>query len=241
MESRQREELQEQLGKCVIKAKRQGLVVYGGGNEDGFYYGGEERIREGATIRERQAIITIPDTTKMSVKVKIHETYIKKVEKGQKAKITVDAFPDKVLEGEVMKVGVLPDSQNRWMNPDLKVYLTTIRIDGTHDWIKPGMTAKVEIMVKRLPDVVYVPLQAVVPEEGKQFCYLMAGGKQQRTLVEAGDFTDEFIEVKSGIKEGDRVCLRAPEAPASPEEKPSAEPAKKPEPAPVAASVATKG
>ena len=241
LESRQREELQEQLGKCVIKAKRQGLVVYGGGNEDGFYYGGEERIREGATIRERQAIITIPDTTKMSVKVKIHETYIKKVEKGQKAKITVDAFPDKVLEGEVMKVGVLPDSQNRWMNPDLKVYLTTIRIDGTHDWIKPGMTAKVEIMVKRLPDVVYVPLQAVVPEEGKQFCYLMAGGKQQRTLVEAGDFTDEFIEVKSGIKEGDRVCLRAPEAPASPEEKPSAEPAKKPEPAPVAASVATKG
>ncbi|MFO1498297.1 MAG: HlyD family efflux transporter periplasmic adaptor subunit [Verrucomicrobiota bacterium] len=217
LESRQRDELNEQLDKCLIKAKRQGLVVYGGGNEDGFYYG-EERIREGATVRERQAIITIPDTTKMAVKVKIHETYIKKVEKGQKAKITVDAFPDKMLEGEVMKVGVLPDSQNRWMNPDLKVYLTTVRIDGTYDWLKPGMSAKVEIMVKRLPDVVYVPLQAVVPEDGKQYCYLASGGGEKRVEVEPGDFTDDFIEIKQGLKEGDRVCLRAPEAP---ETKPS--------------------
>lgn len=212
LESRQRQELQEQLEKCSIRAKRQGLVVYGGGNEEGFYYG-EERIREGATVRERQAIITIPDTTKMSVRVKIHETYIKKVQKGQKAKITVDAFPDKMLEGEVMKVGVLPDSQNRWMNPDLKVYLTTVRIEGAHDWLKPGMSAKVEILVKQLPDVVYVPFQAVVPEEGQQVCYIMDGGKQKRCPVEVGEFTDEFIEIKSGVQEGDRVCLRAPEAP----------------------------
>ena len=56
-----------------------------------MFYGGEERIREGATVRERQSIITIPDMNKMSVRVRIHETYIKKVKKGQRAKITVDA------------------------------------------------------------------------------------------------------------------------------------------------------
>jgi len=58
---------------------------------------------------------------------------------------------------------VLPDSQNRWLNPDLKVYLTTITIDGTHDWVKPGMSAKVEILVDRLADVVYVPVPGRVP------------------------------------------------------------------------------
>lgn len=231
LEARQREELQEQLEKCLIKAKRQGLVVYGGGNEEGFYYGGEERIREGATVRERQAIITIPDTTKMCVKVKIHETYIKKVKKGQTAKITVDAYPETILQGEVMQVGVLPDSQNRWMNPDLKVYLTTIRVEGTHEWLKPGMTAKVEIMVKRLPDVVYVPIQAVSTESGKQFCYVMNGSKQQRRQVEVGDFGDEFIEVKAGLKEGDRVCLRAPELPGIKEEQPGQPAPDKTEPA----------
>src|SRR5260370_37921135 len=65
-----------------------------------FYAGPQEQIREGATIRERQTIITIPDMTRMSVKVKIHESYIKKIRKGQKVRITVDAFPDQLLEGE---------------------------------------------------------------------------------------------------------------------------------------------
>jgi HlyD family secretion protein len=147
----------------------------------------------------------------MSVRVKIHESYIKKVKKGQKARITVDAFPDKVLDGEVTQVGVLPDSQNMWMNPDLKVYLTTVTIQGTNDWLKPGMSAKVEVFVSRLPDVVYVPVQAVSPVDGKQVCYLANGRKSEQRVVEVGEFNDEFIEIKNGVKEGDKVLLRAAE------------------------------
>jgi len=186
-------------------------VVYGSGRDDGIYYGGEERIREGAAVRERQAIITIPDMTHMAVNVKIHESYIKKVKKGLKARITVDAFPDEPLTGEITKVGVLPDSQNRWMSPDLKVYLTTVTIDGTHDWVKPGMSAKVEILVNRLEDVVYVPVQAISPDNGKQICYVAGAFKPERREVEIGEFTDEFIQIKSGLKEGERVLLRLPD------------------------------
>jgi RND family efflux transporter MFP subunit len=209
LQAKQRTELQEQLEKCTIKAQKQGLVVYGGGEE--VYWRGEEQIREGATVRERQAIITIPDMTRMSLRVKIHETYIKKIKKGQTAKITVDAFPDKVLTGEVTKVGVLPDSQNRWMNPDLKVYLTTLSIEGVHDWLKPGMTAKAEIMVTRLPEVVYIPLQAITPIEGKQFCFVVKGGVREQREVKVGEFNDEFIEVRQGLQPGDVVALRGPQ------------------------------
>lgn len=212
VQERQRKELQEQLDKCVIRARKPGLVVYGGGGDDMFFYGGEERIREGATVRERQSIITIPDMTHMSVKVKIHESYIKKVKKGQKARITVDAFPDQILNGEVTKVGVLPDSQNRWMNPDLKVYLTTITVEGTHDWLKPGMTAKVEIIVDHLNDVVYVPIQAVVPQAGKQVCYVLKSEAAATREVTVGQFNDEFIEIKQGLTAGESVLLRPPEA-----------------------------
>ena len=208
---RQRNDLNDQLEKCMLRAKKTGLVVYGSASEEMFYYGGEERIREGATVRERQAIITIPDMTHMAVKVKIHESYIKKIKKGQKARITVDAFPDKVLTGEVTKVGVLPDSQNRWMNPDLKVYLTTIAIDGTQDWVKPGMSAKVEILVNKLLDCVYVPIQAVSPDGDKQVCYVAGGLKPERRAVEIGEFNDEFIQIKTGLKAGERVLLRLPE------------------------------
>ena len=213
IESQQMRELKEQLDNCVIRAKRQGLVVYGGGEDRRF--GNEEPIREGATVRERQTIITIPDMTKMSVRLKIHESNIKKVKKGLKAKIQVDAFPDQTLEGEVLKVGVLPDSANRWMNPDLKVYITSVAINGVYEWLKPGMSAKVEIQVKDLNDVVFVPLQAVVPINGKHYVFVENGVRTEQREIEVGEFNDEFIEIKKSLKEGEKVLLRAPEGTAT--------------------------
>ncbi len=210
LQARQLKELKEQLEKCTLRATKGGLVVYGAARDDN-YWNNDERIREGASVRERQAIITIPDMTRMTVNVKIHESYIKKVKKGQKARITVDAFPDDILTGEVSKVAVLPDSQNRWLNPDMKVYLTTINIEGTHDWVKPGMSAKVEIQVNTLADCLYVPVQAVSPDGDKQVCYVPHGLKPERREVQIGEFNDEFIEIKSGLKEGERVLLRPPD------------------------------
>ena len=210
IEATQRKELLDQMDKCTIKAQKPGLVIYGGGNSDN-YYSSYEQVREGATVRERQPIITIPNMAQMSVRVKIHESYIQKVKKGLKATIQVDAFPNKKLNGEVTKVALLPDSQNRWVNPDLKVYQTTVSITGTHDWLKPGMSAKVEILVKELEDVIYIPLQAVTEIDGKHFCRI-DGIKPQIREIEVGDFNDEFIEVKSGLKSGEEVLLRAPDA-----------------------------
>ena len=204
----QRTDLKEQSEKCLIHATKPGLAIYGGNRED--FYGGEERVREGAAVRERQTLITIPDMSRMSVNVKIHESYVKKIKKGLKARITVDAFPDTVLKGEVTKVGVLPDSQNRWMNPDMKVYLTTVSVDDSADWIKPGMSAKVEIMVNRIENCTFVPIQAVSPDAEKQICYVAHGGNVERREVKVGEFNDDFIEIKSGVNEGEQVLLRRP-------------------------------
>ncbi len=228
---RQLKDIQEQMDKCLIRATKPGLVVYGRAGDDMIYYGGEERIREGASVRQGQTILTIPDLSRMSLRVKIHETYIKKVRKGQQVRLTADAFPDKVLEGEVTKVGTLPDSQNRWMNPDLKVYLTTIAISSTNDWLKPGMTAKAEIFIEQLTNVVYVPIQSVVLEEGKYLCYIAQRGSAEQREVSVGSFNEEFIEVKSGIREGEKVLLRPPKSLA-----PATEENEKKAPAPVAAA-----
>jgi HlyD family secretion protein len=207
---RQRTDLNQQIGKCLVRAQKPGLVVYGRAGDDASGFGGEERIREGASVRERQTILTIPDLSHMGVRVKIHESNIQKVRVGQKVRVTVDAFPDEELEGAVTKVGVLPDSQNRWMNPDLKVYLTTIAIEGTNDWLKPGMSTKAEVLVDHLEDVVYVPIQCAVPENGGYVCYLANGGTAGRREVEVGQFNEEFIEIKKGIQEGELVLLNPP-------------------------------
>jgi multidrug efflux pump subunit AcrA (membrane-fusion protein) len=94
------------------------------------------------------------------------------------------------------------------MTPDLKVYLTTVSILSTNDWLKPGMSAKVEILVDHLADVVYVPVQAVTPINGKPYCFLANGSKPERREVETGQLNDEFIEIKKGLKQGDVVLLR---------------------------------
>ena len=240
LEAQQREEIAEQIAKCTIFAKRPGLVVYGGGNSRYFY--GAEQVREGALVREQQPIITIPDLSRMTVKVRIHETHVKKITKGQKVRVIADAFPDKTLEGEVTKVGVLPDSQNRWMDPDNKVYITTITIQSATDWLKPGMSARTEILVKTLPDVVYVPIQAVTPMNGKQFCFIAKPSGQERREVEIGEFNDEFIEIKKGLAAGEKVCLHAPDGlDKDSSEKKIDEPKPKPKPAVTAEAGAAHG
>jgi HlyD family secretion protein len=229
IEVTQRKEWMDQLDKCVIKALKPGLVVYGGSSEGG--YSGYEQIREGASVRERQPLITIPDMNQMAVRVKIHESYIQKVQKGLKAVVQADAFPDRKLSAEVTKVALLPDSQNRWVNPDLKVYQTMVSIEGGHEWLKPGMSAKVEILVKHLTNVVYIPLQSVSEMGGKHFCYV-ADVRVEMREVEVGSFNDEFIEIKHGLEEGEDVLLRAPvNTPDKPKKKKSDSPEPPPTPA----------
>ena len=200
-------ELQEQLAKTKIYARKPGLVTYGGNSERHYY--GEEQIREGATVRQRQVIITIPDMNAMGVRVKIHESYIKKVKKEMRARIRVESFPDRPIQGKVTKVAILPDSANRWMNPNLKVYKTTIKIEGVHQWLKPGMTAKVEILVDELQDVVFVPIQAVFAEEEEQVCYVHKGSLRRR-VVRTGEYNDEYIQILDGLEIGEKVALKAP-------------------------------
>jgi len=209
MAQKKRDELQEQFESCTIVATKPGLVVYGASARNN-YGNSEEKIEEGASVRYRQTIITIPDMRRMGVQVSIQESQVKKVKVGQKVRIVTEAEPDKILTGEVQKVALLPDS-NRWYdNPNQKVYPTEIHVEGTHDWLKPGMSAKIEIVVEELEDVVLAPLQSVMVESGDTIVYAERGGKPERQVIEPGGFNDEFIEIKSGLDQGDKVYLSKP-------------------------------
>ncbi|HIA59508.1 MAG TPA: HlyD family efflux transporter periplasmic adaptor subunit [Gammaproteobacteria bacterium] len=206
-------DIEEQIELATIHAERPGLVVYGAANQNSMRYrsSSQEAIQEGATVRERQSILTIPDMREMAVKVNIHESAVQRVAVGQAVSVSIDAFPDETLTGRVTKVAVVADSANAFMNPDLKVYPTTITIDGTHDWLRPGMSAEVEILVERLADVVYVPIQAVTYFDDKRVVYLANGRRAQRREVEIGSFSDSFIVITSGLRAGDEVLLLPPQ------------------------------
>jgi len=196
--------LHEQIEACTIRAPAVGQVVYWSSTQRWV----RTKIEQGAEISEGYKIITIPDASEMKVEVKIHETWIDRIEPNQPADITVQAFSDKTFTGKVLKKAPLADQED-FLNPDLKVYSTDIGIDGIHDSLKTGMTGKVTIIIDELQDVLYVPIQSVVTIEDKKVCYV-DGSPAEKREVETGLFNDNFVEIKSGLTEGEQVLLNPP-------------------------------
>src|SRR3989339_1087454 len=202
------EKLQEQLKSCKIVAPAMGQVVYAS-STDRYSRQNGRTIEIGQDIHQRQKIISIPDSSVMKVEVKIHETWIDKIKIGQKAKITMAAFPDKKFNGEVIRKAPMADPEN-WLNPDIKVYTTDIRMDGNHTSLKTGMTAKAEIIIEELSGVLNVPIQCVINHEGKKFCFVKQSDTAKKTEVQTGQFNDNFVVIISGVGEGDKVLLNPP-------------------------------
>ena len=73
------------------------------------------------------------------------------------------------------------------------------------------MSAEVEILVDRLEDVVYVPVQAVTYYDDQRVVYVAGRGAPQRRPIEVGSFSDSFIEIVSGLEEGEQVLLLPPQ------------------------------
>lgn len=191
----------EQVDKCKIRAPQDGMVAYATGES-----WRREEIREGAAVRPRQVIMTLPNLTKMQVKTAVHESVLDKINQGLRASIKVDAFPDRTYQGTVDTVAVLPD-QSGWMSSDTKVYTTTVKIDEEVKQLKPGMTAVVEIHVDKLEDVLNVPIQAVVQEGSNNWCYVGKDGNVERRPIGVGRTNDKFVEITSGLAAGERVVL----------------------------------
>ena len=202
------EKLKRQIAACTIKAPAPGLVVYASSSGDFFHREGP--IEAGSTVRQRQEIMSLPDTSEMIVEINVHESSVTKVHPDQTAKIVIDAFPDRVFTGKVLKIAPLPDQQRGWLNPDLKVYTTQVNIDGSYDFLKPGMSAKVEVLIEQLDDVVIVPVQVVANRGGKKVCYCMTPDGPQQKEVQTGSFNDTFVQITDGLETGEEVLMNLP-------------------------------
>ena len=198
---------QKQMVATKLYAPQDGLLVYA---SSPHRYSSESVIEEGAVIRQRQAIVKIPDTSEMKVEIKVHESHVNLVKPGQMAFIVLDSLPDNRYVGEVSKIAVLPDAQSRYTNANLKVYAAEIVIQDDLPDVKPGVSARAEIIITNLEDVLTVPIQCVTTVKGKQVCYVKALGSPKPVEVEIGLFNNNFIEIKSGLNPGDRVLLAPP-------------------------------
>ena len=195
-------QLKEQLAVTRITAPQDGLVIYASSS-----YQGNVLIEEGAIIRQKQDIIKLPDTSSMMVEIRVHESHVQKIKPGLAAFVSIDALPDQQFRGYVRKVAVLPDSSSRFYNPNLKVYATEILIDDEIPDLKPGISGRAEVVITNLVNVLTIPIQAVTTVKGQQVCYIETSAGSRPVPVEVGLYNDRLIEIKSGLKEGDRVLL----------------------------------
>ena len=201
--SEQLEKIRTQMINCEIYAPCVGLVVY-------EKVGRRETIQEGDNIRERQEILSIPRMDRMNFVANIHESVIGLVKTGQRSEITIDALPNTIVEGEVTYVGVLPESQG-WLNPNLKVYKTTVSIEAVKFDLKPGMSGQVRIIVSKLQDVLIIPIQSVFTRNKKQYVQVQSGSKVELRKVTTGLFNDDFIHIKEGLQESEQVIMQHPD------------------------------
>ncbi len=197
--------LEDQMAKTKMYAPADGLVVYGGSNRR--WFGSDDQIKEGATVFERQTIMRLPDTSEMKVVVRIHEAQTDKIRLDQEAVIEVEGISDRKFTGKITKIAVLADSQNRWLNPELKEYETEITFNETDPLLKPGVTARVELLVTELDNVLAVPVQSVFTKGPKSFVFVGNPQDADPLEVELGLASDEFVEIKSGLEAGQKVLL----------------------------------
>lgn len=169
------------------------------------------QVEKGATVHMRQRLLSYPDLSSWNLKVGIPEAMIDKVSVGQKAVATVDALPGLVLHGLISRVSAVPDNQG-WFSTGVKTY--TVMIDVTSETktttkLKPGMTAKVEIVTDQLRDVHHVPIQSVVSKEDRHYVYVIKRNRKELREVEIGKYNNEFMEIKDGVEEGEEILLYA--------------------------------
>ncbi|MFH1732348.1 MAG: hypothetical protein ABIF82_11960 [Planctomycetota bacterium] len=205
---RQLKESEERLGNMTIKAETDGIVVYGSGHRSRWR--AEEELKVGATAFNNQILMRLPNLNTMQLICEVHEADINRIrvdkENPQEAVITIENMPGKVFPAYVKEIDTL--AQSHWYKENVKFFLTTIGLKKQIPDLRPGTTATVDIFVGRVDNVLLVPVQSVTTVRGKSYCY-MAGSEERREVVKGAN-NNAFVEIKSGLKEGEVILLERP-------------------------------
>ncbi|QJW95868.1 hypothetical protein FTUN_3422 [Frigoriglobus tundricola] len=205
IEKKQLERLKAQLDKCELKAPGDGIVIYFKRQWDE-----SSRIKPGAQVFFQQPIFSLPDLNKMKMKMKVHESVVKKVKVGLATTMKVDALPGRVLHGKVLSVAALAQGDD-WRGGGVKEYETYVSVDDlpADGGLRPGMSADVKILIKVIPGALTVPIQGVTEIGGEHVCYVVTGGAVERRPVTIGDGNDQLVQIVTGLSEGEQVALDA--------------------------------
>ncbi len=176
------------------KANRRVRVL---ASQDGFVEA--LNVREGMFVKPATEVLTLSDLASVWVLVDVYAQQSAWVAAGQPAELRIAYWPGRVWEGRVEFV--YPN-----LDPKTRTLRVRIPLDNPDEQLKPGMYADVRIFAGPKDDVLSIPREALIKSTDEQRVIMALGdGKFSTREVVAGMESGEWVEIISGLEEGERV------------------------------------
>lgn len=159
---------------------------------------GLRSVSVGDYVKDGQDLVNIETVDPLKVDFRVPEIFLKQVAVGQQLQIGLDAFPNQSFSGQVLAINPLVDASGRSI-----VIRAQVRNSGSA--LRPGMFARVRLIVGGVQDSLVIPEQSLVPVGDDMYVFKVADGKAQRTKVEIGQRKDAMVEITKGLAKTDVV------------------------------------
>ena len=159
---------------------------------------GLRHVSVGEYITSGQALVNLEAIDPVKADFRVPEKFLPAIRVGQTIRIKVDAFPDATFEGKVYAIDPRLDVSGRSL-------LVRALVPNKDQWLRPGLFARVTVLLQLKEEALSVPEQAIVPQGDSQYVVKIVGGKVQFTKVVTGTRREGRVEIVEGLTVGDQV------------------------------------
>lgn len=190
-------EIETYLERLTVRAPRAGTVIY-----QADWQG--NKVKVGDEVWQMRKVLEIPDLSSMEAEGTVDEADFGRLAAGQRVTFRLDAHPQVEYVGRVREIG--KSVQRRDRGAPVKEVELVVALDATDtERMRPGMRFQGEVEVERADDVLLVPAEAVrSTAAGPVVCRRTLFGTEE-VAIEAGRRDERFVEVLSGVAEGQRL------------------------------------
>lgn len=183
--------IKAQLSKTVLYSPISGVVT-------------EQNAKRGEIVGANEAIVSIISIAQFEIEANITEVDIAKVEIGDAASVTLDAYGnDVVFDAEIIAI-----DPAETIVEGVATYKTTFRFAEKDGRIKSGMTANIDVLTDRRENVIAVPQRAVITKDGYKIVRLLRGKIiEERKVITGLRGSLGNIEIIEGVESGDKVII----------------------------------
>lgn len=162
---------------------------------------GELNIEEGEAVSPNTLLGTHIMMEYVYAEFGVVEREVNKIQLGQKARVFVDAFPDKTFEGVIENIAPVVAGKSRTAT-------VRVRLENPEGLLLPGMFTRVRILLYSKKNTIAIPTDALQGEPGRQFIYVADPKKNsaEKRAVTVGYTRPDYSQIDSGISEGELVA-----------------------------------